>query len=594
MPPGATPRRADDARIRHRPRRHRRCRSSCAAAIYRTGGLTLNQGITIQPYADERPVLKGTRVATEWEALRNNVWRTQWTTLFPARPLGWWRREREGMLTPLHRFNNDMVFVDGELLQIGRLGRRASTRAPSTSTTRPATSTSARIPPTTSSRSPPSTCALLRTTRPGHGKDDDREGSGDPRPDVHAVRLSGDRHRGQEAGRDRVGGTHRRSDRPGRSLHLRQGSRRARRCEHVTISYCSRVAGYFRGDRLTIRNSLVSDTGTEGIYVIGSSDVLLERNIIRRNNVEQLTGYYPAAVKIFNQSRRVTVRDNLVIEQPHSNGVWYDVGNVDGVFVNNWVEGALDGFFFEISSGAIVAGNVFVATARRASASSTAPNARVYHNTLVNAPLRRSSAPSAARPAIISAGIHAPDPTSISATGTSSSATCSWRTKSFAAPLLRFEQPQALCARLPKPQVTELDANLYVRLGGAREPLMVWGPAAAENCRMGLDSLDALRKAAPAFEQHGRAFSDYAGPLFRSAELRNFDLDQFPPGTQPVTSIAAGRPSRARLEGRPARAWRVPLNHPVASYSCGSATRRSTCDESAVVSCGATCVARHR
>src|SRR5512136_2044142 len=43
---------------------------------YRTGGLRLNQGITLQPYADERPVLKGTRVATEWQALRNSVWRT--------------------------------------------------------------------------------------------------------------------------------------------------------------------------------------------------------------------------------------------------------------------------------------------------------------------------------------------------------------------------------------------------------------------------------------------------------------------------------------------------------------------------------------
>ncbi len=84
---------------------------------YRTGGLRLNQGITLQPYADERPVLKGTQVATQWQALRNNVWRTSWKTLFPAKPLGWWQRAREGMRTPLHRFNNDMVFVDGELLQ---------------------------------------------------------------------------------------------------------------------------------------------------------------------------------------------------------------------------------------------------------------------------------------------------------------------------------------------------------------------------------------------------------------------------------------------------------------------------------------------
>ena len=62
---------------------------------YRTGDLRLNQGITMQPYADEQPVLKGTRVATEWIALRNNVWRTPWKTLFPAAlPAGTARRPR--------------------------------------------------------------------------------------------------------------------------------------------------------------------------------------------------------------------------------------------------------------------------------------------------------------------------------------------------------------------------------------------------------------------------------------------------------------------------------------------------------------------
>ena len=85
--------------------------------IYRTGGLVLNQGVTIQPYADERPILKGTQLPTTWEPLRNNIWRTKWDHLFPAAPLPWWQRAREGMRTPLQKFNNDMVFVDGELLK---------------------------------------------------------------------------------------------------------------------------------------------------------------------------------------------------------------------------------------------------------------------------------------------------------------------------------------------------------------------------------------------------------------------------------------------------------------------------------------------
>ena len=52
--------------------------------------------------------------------------------------------------------------------------------------------------------------------------------------------------------------------------------------ENVTISFCSRVAGYFRGDEHVLRQSLISDTSTEGFFVIGSSDVLLEKNIFRR------------------------------------------------------------------------------------------------------------------------------------------------------------------------------------------------------------------------------------------------------------------------------------------------------------------------
>ena len=59
---------------------------------YRTGNLQLNQGITLQPYADEKPVLKGTQVADQWIAQRNGLWRTAWPTLFPMKPQDWWRR----------------------------------------------------------------------------------------------------------------------------------------------------------------------------------------------------------------------------------------------------------------------------------------------------------------------------------------------------------------------------------------------------------------------------------------------------------------------------------------------------------------------
>ncbi len=89
---------------------------------YRTGNLLLNQGITIQPYQDEQPVLKGTLVAREWRRVGNGLWSTPWSHFFPSQPADWWQRERWSDI-PLYRFNNDMVFVDGRFLQAaGREG----------------------------------------------------------------------------------------------------------------------------------------------------------------------------------------------------------------------------------------------------------------------------------------------------------------------------------------------------------------------------------------------------------------------------------------------------------------------------------------
>jgi hypothetical protein len=62
--------------------------------VYRTGGLVLSQGITMQPCANERPILKRHAVAAKWQRLRENVWKTPWTAV-PGKALGWWQRDRE-------------------------------------------------------------------------------------------------------------------------------------------------------------------------------------------------------------------------------------------------------------------------------------------------------------------------------------------------------------------------------------------------------------------------------------------------------------------------------------------------------------------
>jgi hypothetical protein len=502
---------------------------------YRTGGLRLNQGITLQPYRDEAPVLKGTEVATEWESLRDGLFRTRWKPLFPEKPAGWWRRNREGMRTPLHRFNNDMVFIDGELLQSaeweGGLDAHTYSIDYDGGYVYIAVDPKDRQVEITAHDS-----ALVRTTAPEHGKVSDRRG-----PVIRGITFTQYAYRALEVegaepegpadpatfGKDVVGTV----------------------LENVTISYCSRVAAYLRGDSLVIRHSLVSDTSTEGIYVIASSDVLLEKNVFRRNNVEHITGYYPAAVKIFNQSHRVTCRDNLVIDQPESNGIWYDVGNVDGVFVDNWIEGALDGFFFEISKGAVVVGNVFINCDNGIRVLNSS-DVLAYHNTLVDSVACFERTPRSA------VGDHfgwhpATGPDVDQRDGHVFDGNLLVADDGSERPLLNVEQSPSLCGRLTEPQLAQLDGNLYVRRGAASSrPMIVWSPVPGDPCVTAVTSPEELSRRYPGLETHGRSVNGYVGALFKSPELDNYQ----PVGPLPATLLEDPVPAavRQRLGWKPA------------------------------------------
>ena len=494
---------------------------------YRTGGLVLNQGITLQPYKDEAPVLKGTHVATRWEALRGGVWRTPWTALFPMRPADWWQRGREGMRTPLHRFNNDMVFVNGEFLQSagweGELDAHSYSIDYEGGYVYIAVDPKDRLVEITAFDS-----ALVRTRRAVHGRPSDGKG-----PVIRGITFTQYAYRALE-----VEGTE--PDAPADPATLGKDVV-GTTLEHVTITYCSRVAAYLRGNGLVIRNCLVSDTSTEGIYIISSADALLERNIFRRNNIERITGYYPSAVKIFNQSYRVICRDNLVIEHPYSNGIWYDVGNVDGVFVNNWVEGALDGFFFEISKGAIAAGNVFVNCDKGVRALN-ASNVQVYQNTFVNSVASFERTPRSA------AGDHfgwhpATGPAVDARNGHVFVGNLLVANEGYTRPLLNVEQSPPLCGTLTDAPLARIDGNAYVRRGEpSARPLMSWSPAEGQACTAQLATPADLTKLYPAFETRSRALNGYSGALFVSPELRNYDVA----GALPVTATEDPVPDAVR------------------------------------------------
>lgn len=506
---------------------------------YRTGNLILNQGITIQPYSDEQPVLKGTFVATEWKNLGNGLWKTAWSRLFPAKPDTWWSRDRFGKETPLYRFNNDMVFVDGRLLHA--VGREGEVDENSYYVDYDAgqvyigTDPAKRLVEITAFD-----VALKRVTGECHGKISDHKG-----PVIKGITFTQYAYRAIDIeGTDPVGVS-------GEADHGKDVV--GTTFENCTISFCSRVAAYIRGDHLTLRHCKVSDTRTEGIYITASSDVLLERNIFTRNNIEKITGYYPAAVKIFNQCYRVTCKDNLIIDLPYSNGIWYDVGNVDGRFLNNWVENvgnvsrdfsnsrpwpSNNGFFFEISKGAVCAGNVFV-NCDQGIFILNSSNVQVYQNTFVNstACIGRNGRSPANDPLF---GWHSSTgPDVDKREGHVFVNNLLTGDEDYHKPLLFVWQPDSLCKQLNKPQLKQLDYNMYVQQSDKdSKPLILWSPAMNNNCQMAFESLESFQKLYPEFSVHSRYFTDDI-PLFKSRELGNYQLLRTFPGSKDASLLPA-------------------------------------------------------
>ncbi|MBD5779412.1 right-handed parallel beta-helix repeat-containing protein [Pelagicoccus sp. NFK12] len=476
---------------------------------YRTGDLVFNQGLVIQPYADEVPILKGTAIADEWEALRDGLWRVKWETLFPMKPQPWWRRHREAARTPMYRFNNDMVFVDGRMLRQvgwpGELDENSFYIDYEEGYVYTATDPEGKTLEITVFDN-----ALTRSTKEVHGMAPSTVG-----PQVRGIVFTQYAYRAIEIegydpeevspesahGKDVVGSVF----------------------EHCTFSYCSRVGGYFRGDGLVIRHCLVSHTSTEGLFILSSNDVLIERNIVTHNNMEKITGYYVTAIKIFNQCYRVTCRENLIIDNEDSSGIWYDVGNVDGLFVNNWIQNTDNGFFFEISKGAVCAGNVFV-DCPQAIFILNSERVRVYQNTMVNSTVtfertNRSAVGDhfdwhpASGPGVEERHSHV------------FMGNLLYADDNHRGPLLKFRQSEVLKELMTEPQVERIEANVYVQDGYVNDgPLIQWSPVSGEGNSVLLDTHEELNALIPGFAEGSQSFVGYNGSMFHGKETLRFEL----------------------------------------------------------------------
>jgi parallel beta-helix repeat protein len=504
--------------------------------IYRTVDLDVNQAVAIQPFEDEQPVFKGTYEATDWKDIGNNLWKISWERLFPAAPDDWWRRDRFGKATPLHIFNNDMVFVDGKILKSagweGEVDENSFYIDYANKSVYIGTNPSNHLVEITAFNR-----GLHRVIKDVNDKVSDKKGlilRGIVFTQYAYAALEIDGYEPQGVadpstfGKDVVGSI----------------------IENCTFSFCGRVGAYLRGDNLVFRHCKVHDTTTEGIYLLSSSDCLLEKNMFSRNNIENIVGYYPAAVKIFNQTHRVTCNDNLVYDLPISNGIWYDVGNVDGRFINNWIEGvgenegigsnnkmwpSNNGFFFEISKGAICAGNVFV-NCDHAIMVLNSSKVEMYQNTFVN------STVCIGRDTRSAVGDHfgwhpSTGPDVNERFGHVFVNNLLTGNGEFCRPLILVWQAKELCEKLKQSPLEKFDYNVFVR--GSKmldKTFAFWSPYANVDCQQGANSLADLQNLSGALA-NGMLLENTDLPIFRSIELGNYQLLSSFPGIKVASPL---------------------------------------------------------
>jgi parallel beta-helix repeat protein len=512
--------------------------------IYRTGDLQFNQGITIQPYANEQPIFKGSQVATEWKRLgRGGLWKTSWKTLFQAYPDDWWTRDRYGKTTPLHLFNNDMVFVDGKILNSAGWEGEVDENSFYVDY-KSGTIYIGQDPENHEIEITAFNRGLQRVTKDVHGKQNDHKG----------VMLRGivfthyaycafeiDGYEPQALadpstfGKDVVGSV----------------------IEHCTFSYCGRVGTYLRGDNTVLRNCDVHHTTTEGVYLLSSSDCLLERNKFSQNNIEELDGYYPAAVKIFDQTYRVTCRDNLVYDLPVSNGIWYDVGNVDGRFINNHVMNVgtnkgkfgnpnimwtnYNGMFFEISKQVTAVGNVFEHCDQGIFILNSS-DAHIYQNTFVN------STVCIGRDLRSAQGDHfgwhpSTGPDVDERFGHIIVNNLLAGDINFVKPFIVVYQHKDLCDKLKESPLKQFDYNVYVKdMNSGYKGLMMFSPVEKKqdgNCSTTAETLDDLKGLFTGSSLNSRVYEGFNMPLFKSLELGNYELNSTFPGANAAVIMPA-------------------------------------------------------
>lgn len=311
---------------------------------YRIGEIRFNKNYTLQPHLSERPVLKGSQVVTDWQKAGDD-WQTNWPYHFdPSNP---------NATDELRRGDIEMVWINNAMLT-------------------PVESRDA-VEPGTFYQNEDNDQLYIGTNPQGKTVEVTRymhsfervwwnlSGS---KPDETGVTVRGltFTHYAVDGFWSRVGET------------VLENNRFINNAHRGLIIY--------RGDSI-VRGNEISNNRIKGGNFPTFHRGLFEHNIVRNNSFEGGKNSDNNIGIKFGFADNATIQHNLV-EDNGGHGIWLDVGANNNTVVNNMVQNNSEaGIHFEISDGAILAGNLLVNN-RYGIWVTTSSNGRVYNNTFVD------------------------------------------------------------------------------------------------------------------------------------------------------------------------------------------------------------------
>jgi hypothetical protein len=196
----------------------------------------------------------------------------------------------------------------------------------------------------------------------------------------------------------------------------------------------------------------------------------------------------------------------------------------------------MSGFFFEISKGAICAGNVFL-NCDNGSLVLNSSDVEFYQNTYINSKIaigrdKRNATNDhfgwhpATGPDVDERDEHVFMNNLIV------------KNDIVQNPLLEVWQAEELCDSLSKLQLNQLDHNVYIDQSLKDiTPKFVWSTVKEDPCEYEFNTITEINEKHSIFSANSLYFKDYAGPLFQDVDEKNLRLSNDFPGVEAAGAL---------------------------------------------------------